>query len=309
MTTPLLHLLLRCSTAFAFLASCGTAAAAPAEQGTHRGPFDLLIFAPHPDDEVLGCAGVIQQALEAKKTVGVVVLTNGDGYPKAASILTGTPQDQLTPADFLALAAERQRHSVEGFRILGLPLANLTFLGYPDSLLAKLHESDNAAPLRQPFTGKDTTYSIIGQDYHSAAHGSPAPITRAALLADLTEILQKAAPKEIYVTHELDEHADHRAAFGFVRAAAQAAGFRAPLHTFIVHGTRQPDLPVVRVPLTPDQVEKKRVAIKAHQIPIVHDTLPEHARSEELFFLAPLADDRYRSPSDSGPSAGRAPKG
>jgi len=295
MTRTVLHILSRCCLGFALITLCGVTSANPAAQGSHHGPFDILIFAPHPDDEVLGCAGVILQALEARKNVGVVVLTNGDGFPKAASITTGTPQDKLAPAEFLKLAAERQRQSIDGMAVLGVPIANLTFLGYPDSLLAKLYESESTTPFRQRFTGKDATYSLVGSDYHSAAHGQPAPFTRASLLSNLVEIIQKAAPKGIYVTHELDNHADHRAAHWFVRDAARLAGFRAPLRTYIVHGTKQPALQIVRIPLTAAQVEKKRAAIKPHQIPVVHDTLHEHARSEELFFLAPAVTNQAPS--------------
>jgi hypothetical protein len=40
----------------------------------------LLVVAPHPDDEVLGAGGLMQQVHEAGGTVRVVYLTNGDGY-------------------------------------------------------------------------------------------------------------------------------------------------------------------------------------------------------------------------------------
>ena len=38
----------------------------------------VLILAPHPDDEAIACAGVIQQALKAGAKVKIVYLTNGD---------------------------------------------------------------------------------------------------------------------------------------------------------------------------------------------------------------------------------------
>ncbi len=71
--------------------------------------LNILVFAPHPDDEVLGCGGVISQALKQEKRVGVVVLTNGDGFPKAAAVVTKKPQNQLTPEDFLKLARGVQK--------------------------------------------------------------------------------------------------------------------------------------------------------------------------------------------------------
>jgi len=40
----------------------------------------ILILAPHPDDETLGCGGTIQKALLQGKTVKVVFLTSGDSF-------------------------------------------------------------------------------------------------------------------------------------------------------------------------------------------------------------------------------------
>ena len=38
----------------------------------------VLILAPHPDDEAIGCAGVIQQAVSSGAQVRIAYLTNGD---------------------------------------------------------------------------------------------------------------------------------------------------------------------------------------------------------------------------------------
>ena len=38
----------------------------------------VLILAPHPDDETIGTAGVLQQAKKAGAQVKVVCFTNGD---------------------------------------------------------------------------------------------------------------------------------------------------------------------------------------------------------------------------------------
>lgn len=37
----------------------------------------ILIIAPHPDDEVLGCSGLIQRSLKEEKPVDVVILSGG----------------------------------------------------------------------------------------------------------------------------------------------------------------------------------------------------------------------------------------
>jgi len=38
----------------------------------------IVVFAPHPDDEVIGCAGIIQECLAKNGEVYIVFLTNGD---------------------------------------------------------------------------------------------------------------------------------------------------------------------------------------------------------------------------------------
>ena len=50
----------------------------------------VLVMAPHPDDEVFGCGGVIVQAVRSGATVRVVVLTDGAGQ--------GDPETRHTEA-------------------------------------------------------------------------------------------------------------------------------------------------------------------------------------------------------------------
>jgi LmbE family N-acetylglucosaminyl deacetylase len=97
---------------------------------------------------------VILQTLEAGKTVGVVVLTNGDGYPKAAAVVLQKPQNELVPADFVQLGGTRQQQSIDGLAHLGVGVANLLFLGYPDSGLKQIYTMDKRGPYRQQLTQK-----------------------------------------------------------------------------------------------------------------------------------------------------------
>src|SRR5262249_9852030 len=41
----------------------------------------LLVFAPHPDDDVLACGGLLQRAAAALAAVGVVFVTDGENNP------------------------------------------------------------------------------------------------------------------------------------------------------------------------------------------------------------------------------------
>ena len=44
----------------------------------------IIVFAPHPDDEVFGCGGAILRQVAEGGAVQVVVLTDGDYQPNCA---------------------------------------------------------------------------------------------------------------------------------------------------------------------------------------------------------------------------------
>ncbi len=249
-------------------------------------PLDILVVAPHPDDEALGCAGVMLQAGEKKKRIGVVLVTNGDGFPQAAAIVANKAARQLGPEDFLKLAAIRQQHSLGALAKIGVRAHDLLFLGYPDAGLKTMYEFNGDTPCKQKYTQKAATYGAVVRDYHSLQHGRPAPYLKNALLDDLAEIIKKRRPREIYVTNASDSHPDHQASFWFVRDAARSAGFRGTLFTYVVHG-KPPPGPALRVALTAAQQGRKRAIIEEYQTKLspIHDNLAEQfTKAEEVFW-------------------------
>ena len=170
-------------------------------------PVDVLVFAPHPDDEVIGTGGVIQQAVAHGERVRIVYVTNGDGYPRAASVLTKKPISRLATADYVQLAATRQREAIAAAAVIGVGASMLVFLGYPDGVLERVYANGSGAPTRSPSTARSATYGPVMTDYHTRAHGRPAPYTRAAALADFEEVLRQSEPARIYVTDQADQHA------------------------------------------------------------------------------------------------------
>ena len=257
------------------------------------GPLDILVIAPHPDDEAIGCGGIMLRAVKEGRRVGVVLVTAGDGYPPAAAAVAKKAEPQLTPADCLRLADVRRRHSVDTLTGIGVRASDLISLGFPDSGLTAVYEAPNGTPYRQPFTGKSETYGTVIGDYHTLTHGRPAPYTRSAVLDDLVEIIRTRRPREIYVTDEADTHADHRMTFRFVRDAAKAADYRGKLFSFVVHGT-PPEAPDRRVVLTETERVLKRALLEQYQTHLspVHDDLAKtYAGPEELFRQVPLTED------------------
>jgi len=283
----------------------------------------IVVFAPHPDDEVIGCSGIIMQALARGARLKVVDITSGDGFAAAAADLSHKKLDQVGPDDFFALSRLRQTQSRNALEILGGKADDLIVLGYPDGDLGNLYDSADDKVIRQQFTKKNETYALIQMDYHTSVHGKPVLYQRSSVLGDLVELLTTLEPTEIYVTDQTDGHVDHRAAFWFVRDAAQRVGYKGAFYTYLVHGLPAwpfppgatpnrpfeprkvdgeaaprglPWPPPRRVPLTLEQAQRKLKSIQAHNISVAG--MPEHQKEMESFvkseevFWTPLAPSR-----------------
>lgn len=85
----------------------------------------VLIVAPHPDDEVLGCSGLIQRMIENGKQVHIAILSGG-----------GKSHQSCCHIDESTLIDSRRNLSRKAAEILGLPLNQLHFLDYPDGRIS-----------------------------------------------------------------------------------------------------------------------------------------------------------------------------
>ncbi len=83
-----------------------------------------MILAPHPDDESLGCGGLIAAACAAGRPPLVVILT--DGAASHPGSLAYPPQ---------RLAQLRRAEALDAAARLGLPANRLLFLDFPDAAL------------------------------------------------------------------------------------------------------------------------------------------------------------------------------
>src|SRR5688572_11218644 len=81
----------------------------------------LLVLAPHPDDETLAFAGLIDAYLQAGKPVSAVVITDGDAYCEACRFWkNSTVTGPTCSAEELSSFAEiRRTESIAATTILG----------------------------------------------------------------------------------------------------------------------------------------------------------------------------------------------
>ncbi|MCX6345084.1 MAG: PIG-L family deacetylase [Armatimonadetes bacterium] len=271
---------------------------------------NIIVFAPHADDETLGCGGMLAMAKESGARVRVVLITNGDGFWFAASRDCKTLR--LTPDRIIGFAYRRQRETLNALSILGVKSSEVTFLGYPDRGLA---------PMWSEYWGHDTLYTSRATRKNSSPYSNSytphAPYCGEALLKDLGNILKETKPTDVYLPHPLDNHSDHYATYCFVTAAMEqlhAEGVKFAgnirIHTYLVH---RGDWPVPKgdhpkellVPpnalangdtkwstlaIPSNIVKEKRLAIKQYktQFAVEKGFLMSFARGNELFGSLPV---------------------
>jgi LmbE family N-acetylglucosaminyl deacetylase len=86
---------------------------------------DALVIAPHYDDEILGCGGLMALKLQMGARVGILWTTDGS-------------RSHATFMNPLELAALRRSEGVAAARLLGIPDANLWHLETPERELNEL---------------------------------------------------------------------------------------------------------------------------------------------------------------------------
>jgi LmbE family N-acetylglucosaminyl deacetylase len=85
-----------------------------------------MVLAPHPDDESLGCGGLIAQACALGQPPIVAILTDGTGsHPLSPSYPSARLRDL------------REREARQAVDILGLPPGRVHFLGFRDTVAPK----------------------------------------------------------------------------------------------------------------------------------------------------------------------------
>jgi len=172
----------------------------------------LLILAPHPDDEVLCCGGVIQQALAMGLPVHVVFFTYGDN--NQWSFLVYRKHPVVIPEGVRRMGLVRHDEALAADQRLGLSPEHLTFLGYPD--FGTLHIWQTHWDDRPAFRSMLTHVTEV--PYQNAFRPG-APYKGEEILHDLTTILRAFKPTKVFVSHPGDHMPDHAALYLFTRVA------------------------------------------------------------------------------------------
>jgi LmbE family N-acetylglucosaminyl deacetylase len=120
-----------------------------------------VIIAPHPDDEVLGCGGLMRQLAQLQRPLLLISVTDGSASHPGSH--TWPPQ---------RLSAVRPQESAEALRRLELPLHSLQWIrgGFDDTQVAA--QEDRLAQFLERYLRPSdvvfTTWALDGHSDHEA---------------------------------------------------------------------------------------------------------------------------------------------
>lgn len=176
----------------------------------------LLVVAPHPDDEALGAAGLIQRVRRAGGHVRVVLLTSGDGFPEGVELAEGVSHPRAS--DFRGYGRLREQETVSTLAGLGVARQDISFLGFPDEGLCRIASTylfDRRRAFESPYTGRERPPAaeqvVRGVRYRGVD-----------LRRELERLLVSEHPTLLVLPHPEDEHPDHCSTHIFVREALEA---------------------------------------------------------------------------------------
>lgn len=116
-----------------------------------------VIVAPHPDDEVLGCGGIMQLLAAAGRPLQLISVTDGSA---------SHPGSQRWTVERLSVV--RPQESAEALRRLGLPMHSLKWLrgGFTDTQVAA-QETELSEFIAGYLHASDVLFTTWRQDGHS----------------------------------------------------------------------------------------------------------------------------------------------
>jgi LmbE family N-acetylglucosaminyl deacetylase len=192
----------------------------------------LLVVAPHPDDETIGCGLLVQQVLAAGGEVRLLLMTDGDNNPWPQRFI-----ERRLRID----GAGRQRW---GLRRRAEVMKAIAHLGVAASALHPLGWSDMGVTRR------------LRDD---------APGTVAAIRAEA----QAFAPTVVCCPALDDRHPDHGAAHVLCQLALHDLDLAPTLLAYPVHGEAAGALYPIQLDATADQQRRKSLALAEHRTQMV----------------------------------------
>lgn len=270
----------------------------------------LMIFAPHPDDETLAAAGLIQRVLARDGKVRIVFVTNGDGY--VDGVRREIRRSHASTADFIEYGKRRHDEAIRALRGLGLSRSDALFMGFPDDGIDDLWADNWSA--RKPYT---SPYTRFDRPPYTDSLSQRVEYAGTDLEGEIIRTVRDFMPDWVLMPDPRDRHPDHCTTGVFVldalrklRQATEAPFGHTQVFTYLVHYPDYPATPTwvkeiagagvggsptagrvlsatrwLNLPLTEAEQAGKRLAMASYesQVQIMNPFLKQFLRSFELF--------------------------
>ncbi len=119
----------------------------------------LLVVAPHPDDESLGCGGLIAETIRFGGQVHVVIVTDGAG---------SHPRSRTHPRD--RLRSVRRSETLEAAAVLGMSAEQVSFLDLPDGHAPRFGRDARAVGQRVASLARELATETIFTSWNYDTH-------------------------------------------------------------------------------------------------------------------------------------------
>lgn len=140
-------------------------------------PGPVVVVSPHPDDDVLGCAGLICACLERGIALRVLALTAGEGSHPGSS--------EFSP-DALAILRSKEQH--RSLCALGWRQPRVQHAGFPDGAVGRASSSQYPAPheaVRSALADAKAVFVTALDDQHADHRAAAQLVERYATHAEV----------------------------------------------------------------------------------------------------------------------------
>ncbi len=264
----------------------------------------IMVLAPHPDDEVLGAAGIIQRATKSGLPLKIVFLTCGDNNQLAFMLYRKHPV--LAPSSVRKMGEIRLNEAVAAGKVMGVKADEIVCLGYPD--FGTLHMfleywDTNAIPFRSMLTRSREVF-------YDKAFRKGAPYRAVDVMDDIKHIIKDFQPTLLFTSHPSDLNPDHQALYAFSRIVLMELKGEGAISNdvkflpYLVHFKKWPNpksldastdtLPPMQLgkvcewkvfTLTEEEISNKRISLKAHKTQYAYSAnfMDSFVRKTEIF--------------------------
>lgn len=224
-------------------------------------PKRVVIFSPHPDDDVIAMGGTFMRLVEQGNEVHVAYQTSGS---------FGVQDDVVCQCTDLAREMGFEDRCAEVEALIAAKQPGAAEQPQLSALKGAIRRSEARAAAKSLGLDPDRCLHFMNLPFYETGTVKKRPLSEADI-TPIVALLREVQPHQIYAAGDLsDPHGTHRLCMeALLQALEQTAGdaWRADCHLWLYRGAwsewevSQVDM---AVPLSPDELAKKRSAIYRH---------------------------------------------